>query len=226
MSDFRPRTFPGVSLTGPQGQIAALQQDAIGVSLQAPYAVDVTGTLSLSFDGGALAADPAMQFSTGGTTIAFKIPAGTQTATFSNGAAKVGLQTGSVAGNIRLATTVQTSSNFDLTGSAPAELDLQISPTAPIILGASVVNTGGSYSLQILGMATGRTLKSLTLNFVSTGTMALNPSTVTLDLSTTASSLVPQLFITSVRWPVQPVPASVDQRSVGRGHHVDPARSR
>jgi len=182
-----PAKLPEVSVTGPAGPYNALQQVSAGVTLAAPYPVDINGTLTMSFDSSTLAADPSLQFSSGGRTATFKITAGSLAARFAGGSTKIGLQTGSVAGTIRLTATVQTTANFDLSGSNQASMALAVTDTAPSILNVTVTGSSGSFQIQILGMTTNRALSVLSLQLAPTGLINLNATSFKLDVGTPAA---------------------------------------
>ena len=73
----------GLNITVPPNPQPA-QQQTVRLAIDAPYPVDVTGTLTLTFAPNAAnnADDPAIQFSTGGRTVPFTIPAGQTQAVF------------------------------------------------------------------------------------------------------------------------------------------------
>jgi len=183
-----PTKLPAANLIGPQGAIDPLHQDFVSIALQEPYAIDVVGVLSLAFDPGA-AADPSLQFSSGGRTVSFKIAAGDLRARFTNGNDRIGIQTGSIAGRIRLSASMQTVANYDLTPPTPPTLDLQIPASAPSILSVTLLtSTTGTYAIRVLGMTTNRQLNQLDVQFVPTGRIELKSTAFTLDVSASAAS--------------------------------------
>jgi transposase len=74
--------------------------------------------------------DPSVQFSTGGRTVSFTIPANGTQAVFSNGATTIKLQTGSVAGGITITPSFATRTGYSLTPDSPASLSLSIASAA------------------------------------------------------------------------------------------------
>jgi hypothetical protein len=181
-----PAKLPEVTLSGPQGTVGSLQQGTVSVTMREPYQLDVTGTLTMTFDSPSLSADPALQFSTGGRTITFKIPAGSTTARFPNGSDRVGLQTGSVAGKIRVAAVIQTSANAELPALSP--LEFQVESGAPSILNATITGTDRAYQVQVLGLTTNRSLKQLELQFVPGAKMSLSTTSFKVDVSMAAGT--------------------------------------
>jgi uncharacterized repeat protein (TIGR01451 family) len=97
--------------------LVSAQQATMGLNLSSAFPHEVTGTVTLSVTPrGTLPVDPAVQFETGGRTVAFRIPANTFEAIFGSSPVPgpVGFQTGSIAGTLQFRGIVQA-------GSAQAE---------------------------------------------------------------------------------------------------------
>lgn len=184
-----PATFPSATIDVTGGSnIAVLQQPAVSVKLVHPYTLDLVGTLILTPNNGALPLDPAVQFSTGGQKVLFTIPAGATQAIFANGTSQIRLQTGSVAGELLLTGSFQTRSGLDLGGNG-AMRTLILSGEVPQILSAQVTYLAASgYQLEIIGLASTRTLTSAELQLKSTGLMALSGLSQSLDLQREAKN--------------------------------------
>ena len=131
----------GVSITVPANPQAG-QQLRVGLGIASAYPVEVSGTLALTFAPNAAnnADDPAIQFSTGGRSVSFTIPAGQTQAVFRT--ADLGVQTGTTAGTITLSPTLSASG-------APVNCNCQLTQTiviprsAPVISAVRVTRTGG-----------------------------------------------------------------------------------
>jgi hypothetical protein len=176
-----PPLLPSFQFTGASGQQQPFQQPAIGLSLTAPYPVDVQGVLSISTVSDTFAQDPAVRFSNGGQTAQFTIPANTLQARFAGSAMQIQVQTGTVAGSI-LITPAFAVSNFDITPSGPATLRLDVPRTAPVLLaGAIVSQSANTLSVSIAGYATTRSLQTLNFTFTGENNRSLGQSAV--DLS-------------------------------------------
>ena len=93
----------GLNITVPPNPQPA-QQQTVSLAINAPYPVEVTGTMTLTFAPNAAnnADDPAIQFSTGGRSVPFTIPAGQTQAVFR--VPEIAIQTGTTAGTITLTT--------------------------------------------------------------------------------------------------------------------------
>jgi hypothetical protein len=178
----------GYDFTGASGSQAPFSQPAIGLSLTAPYAVDMQGTLTLSTATDTFAADPAVQFSSGGTKASFTIPAGTLAAVFLDGSNQVMIQTGTVAELIVVTPSFSTSSGTSLTTSSSTTLQLQIPRQAPTLLEASIgsITTTG-FTVNVTGFSTTRTLDQLSLQFKGASGVSISAAATTLNVSTAAT---------------------------------------
>jgi hypothetical protein len=87
--------------------------------------------------------DPAVQFSSGGQTVSFMIPAGQTQAFFSNGLTHVQLQTGTIAGTITLTPDFLTAAGIDVTPASPQTLTVTVPSQAPALLTAQVSSSSG-----------------------------------------------------------------------------------
>jgi hypothetical protein len=165
-----PPPLPPLQFDGASGAQEPLQQPAIGLTLARAYPLALTGTLTLVFNSDVFAADPAVQFATGGRTVTFTIPANTTRAVFPNNATSIRVQTGSVAGAITITPTIGTSDGgINLTPAAPPSVSLTVAAGAPRILSAVVsARTANSITLLINGYATSRSVTSMELNFTPT----------------------------------------------------------
>lgn len=177
-----PAPLPGYRFEGASGAQEPLQQPAVSLTLASGYPLALSGTLTLAFNSDVFANDPAVQFATGGRTIAFTIPANTTRAIFANGAQQIRLQTGSVAGSITLTPSFVTDGGINLTPTTPTTQTLTVAPAAPRLLNVSIsARTNTTLTLLISGYATSRAVTGLDLRFtpvsgenVSTTQLALN----------------------------------------------------
>ena len=182
-----PAALPDYSFQGASGTVDAAQQPAIGLSLSAPYGLPLTGNLTLRFTSDVFAIDPAVQFASGGQTLAFAIPAGSKQAVFSNGATQMRIQTGTVAGTITVVPTFATAqSGIDLTPTNPAALTLTIPQSAPRLLNVVVsAKTANSITLLVTGYATGRSITQMDFQFTAVSSETLGTSKVTIPVEPT-----------------------------------------
>lgn len=163
-----PPALPGYQFTGASGAQAPLTQAAVGLTLASAYPLPLTGKLTVAENTGTLPADPSVQFSSGGQTVAFTIPQGATQAVFQAGGNQIGLQTGSVAGTIIVTPSFTLAGGLDITPASPATLSLSV-PSGPVQLTNALVSaeTATSVTLQVSGYATTRDLSSMSFQFTT-----------------------------------------------------------
>ena len=176
-----PPALPSFTFTGAGDSAAPATQPSIGLSLSAPYPLDITGTLALSFASNAFVNDPTIQFATGGLTASFRIPANTTTALFGSANA-IQFQTGTVAGIITLTPSFLTGTAS--LGPAPPQVkSIAIAPGPPVLRNVQPgVKTASSFELLISGYATTRSVTQITLQF--TGAPGSNLQTTSIPINT------------------------------------------
>ena len=155
------------------------EQPGITINLTSPYPTDLSGTLTLTFvpSGNNGVDDPAIQFSTGGRTLNFTVPAGSTTTP------QIGFQTGTVAGTITVTLTL-TAGGVDVTPAGLAPIIIVISPAGPVITSVSFTNSSaGLITVVINGFSNTRDM--LQAEFVFTGSDAGSLSTPKVDVSAT-----------------------------------------
>jgi hypothetical protein len=184
-----PPDLPAWSITGASGTLTPLQQVSVGLSLAAPYPLAISGTLTMNVLPQGFSADPAIQFSTGGKTVAFTIPANSTTATFANGATSVKLQTGSTAGTITLTPAFQTLAGATLTGGSGTPVVLSVPATVPVVVGAQIVSQSAtSLAFAVTGVANTQTLNHLDFKFTPASGYSVKNSTVSIPVSAAATA--------------------------------------
>lgn len=159
----------GVNIDVPANPQAG-QQIRVNVGISSVYPVDITGTLNLAFAPNAAnnADDPAIQFSTGGRSVPFTIPAGQTQAVFR--VADLGVQTGTTAGTITISTVMQAAD-------APVNCNCQLNQTiviprsAPTISSMRVTRTATGFNVVITGFSTSRELTQGTFRFAGGSTL-------------------------------------------------------
>ena len=183
-----PSKLPTLAIGGAPASITPLQQVPLTVTIDSPWPVDLAGDLTLSFDSPAFTADPSVQFSTGGSKVSFKIPAGTLKAVFNSGSSLVRIQTGSVAGEIQVSPTLRTAAGYDLTPSLPNILHLVVPPLAPTLFTVNLVASGGAYLVQMTGVSTTRSMARAHVKFAPTGRIPFSTTDFTVDLTAVANA--------------------------------------
>jgi hypothetical protein len=155
------------------------EQPTIDLSLNTAYPSDLQGTLTLTFSPSANNGvdDPAIQFSTGGRTLTFTVPAG------STKTPQVALQTGTVAGTITVTLTL-TAGGVDVTPAGLAPITLVIAPSAPVITSVTFTNNSqGQITVVVSGFSNTRDVGQAEFVFAGADASHLHSSKV--DVSVT-----------------------------------------
>jgi len=183
-----PPALPAYTFTGPSGNVAAMSQPAISLALSKSYPAAVSGTLTVTIASD-LTPDPAVQFSTGGRTVAFVIPANSTGAIFAGQGPQIQLQTGTVASTITVTPTFATQAGgIDLTPASPTTLQFSVSAAAPTLISASVGSTTtNSFVLTLVGFTTTRSLTTLAVQFTAAAGFNISTAPVNIDVSHVAA---------------------------------------
>ncbi len=162
-----PPPLPEIKFDGATGTQDALQQPAVGLTIGSAYPLALTGSLTLAFNSDVFSNDPAVQFATGGRTVAFTIPANSTRAIFPNNQNQIRVQSGSLAGSITLTPTINTTEgSINLTPTTPPALTLNVAPAAPRILSVALGSkTATTITLLISGYATNRSVTTMRMQF-------------------------------------------------------------
>ena len=187
----QPPPLPGFQFSGAAGTVDAFQQPAVRLTLLDPYPIALQGVLILTIESESFSADPAVQFSSGGRTVPFTIPANTTSAIFPNGAREIRLQTGTVAGLITLTPAFATQSGLDLTPAASVNrtLKLTIPRRAPGLVAFQVAaRTADSITLSVTGFTTTRSLRSVEVQFTGKADAKIAETRFTINLDTISTA--------------------------------------
>jgi hypothetical protein len=154
----------GVTIVLPQNP-QPQQQGSVGLLIPAPFPVDVSGAMTLTFQPNAVnqADDPAIQFSTGGRSIAFTIPAGQTQAVFR--VPNLAIQTGTTAGTITLASTLTAGGGAVNCPNCQLGQSVSIPRTAPVITNVRVARTTTGFTVTLTGFSTTREIAQGTFRF-------------------------------------------------------------
>ena len=178
-------TVISASFSGLSSTAAAAQQLSFTLAPGAAYPQEITGQVTLAFQPDAsLAApadDPSIQFSTGGLTASFTIPANSTTpVSFS-------LQTGTVAGSIALTVDWQAGG---ATLAVPDALTqtIQIAPAVPVVSGVTESTSTSGFQVVVTGYSNTREVSQAVLQFTPAAGQALQTTTLTVSLSSAATT--------------------------------------
>jgi hypothetical protein len=178
-----PPPLPSYTIQGPSGNVDPQSQPAVRLSLSSAYPVAITGTLVMSVSTD-LTVDPAAQFSTGGRTVPFVIPANGTDANFAGQGPQVRLQPGTVASTITLTPSFATQAGgVTLTPDSPKPLQFSV-PSAPPLLRTGQVTsvTTNSFTLVVTGYTTTRSLTALNVQFTPAAGFTVPQTQFTIDL--------------------------------------------
>ncbi|MFN7921492.1 MAG: choice-of-anchor D domain-containing protein [Bryobacteraceae bacterium] len=203
-----PPPLPAISFDGATGTQDALTQPAIGLTIARAYPLALTGSLTLAFNSDVFSNDPAVQFATGGRTVAFTIPANQTRAIFANNANQIRVQTGSVAGTITVTPSINTTDGgINLTPTTPPSANLSVAAAAPRLLGVSLsARTANTITLLVSGYATNRSVTQIQLAFTPTSGENVTTTSLTLPVESaflayyqgTASAAFGSLFSATI----------------------------
>jgi len=184
-----PPALPAYTFSGPTGDVAAMSQPSVGLKLSKPYPAAVAGTLTITISSD-LTVDPAVQFSTGGRTITFVIPANTTEAIFAGQGPQIQLQTGTVESTITLTPTFATQAGgINLTPASPATLQFSVAGAAPTLISVQVGSTtSNSFVLTLVGFTTTRSLTTIAVQFTAAAGFKISATPVNIDLSHVATA--------------------------------------
>jgi len=169
-------SFSGLSSTA-----APMQQLSGSLALGAAYVQEITGQVTLAFQPDASLAspadDPSIQFSTGGRTASFTMPANSTTPV------SFALQTGTVAGTITLTVSWQAGG---ATLPIPAALTqtIKIAPAAPVISAVTASTTSSGFQVVITGYSNTREVSQALLQFTPAAGQTLQTTSLTVSLAT------------------------------------------
>ena len=170
---------PTVTITGAPDVSDAGAQPQITLGLGGTYPVDVVVTITLSFKADTGPDDPAVQLATGGRTARVTIPAGSMAA--SSG---IGFQTGTVAGVITIALTLQASGQ-DVTPSPAPVRTVRINPAAPVISSVRASRTATGFDVTVIGFSTPREVTQAIFRFTAATGAALQTTELTITVGPT-----------------------------------------
>jgi hypothetical protein len=139
----------------------------------------MSGQLVLSFAPDSGGGDSTIQFSTGGRTADFNIPANETKAVFT--VPDLGIQTGTVAGTIQL-TARLSYGGADVTPAPAPSWSTRVERAAPVIRTAKLVRSAAGIEVQITGFCTAREVTQAVLRFTAASGSLLQTAEYTLPL--------------------------------------------
>ena len=160
---------PEVRFSRSGATVRGAEEVSLGMSIERPYPVEVTGALALDFVAEDFDGDPTVQWATGGRQVVFSIPAGETVASFGAEGAEVAFRAARVPGEMVVTASLRAEEwRLDLTPDAAPELRFAVEvPELPDVsfsldggtVGAAEqvalgVNLDRTYSTDIVGLLT------------------------------------------------------------------------
>ena len=178
-------SLPSLAVAGVPTTLTALQQPSLDLAFAAPYPVAVTGRLNLTFiPATGMPDDPAVQFSSGGRSATFTIPANDTHATFS--VPRLALQSGSVAGTLQFTVESLRAGTVSLPAPVGPLQASQVVPGAAFIRSVAVARTSGGFDVQVVALSTTREVTAATVRFRAAAGSTVPASEVTVPLTEAA----------------------------------------
>jgi hypothetical protein len=130
--------------------------------------------------------DPSIQFSTGGRSATFTIPANATHATF--GAPQFAVQTGSVTGTITISVVLLQASGTSLDLPPGLTQTATVAPAPPVVRNISLVRTANGFQLQIVGLTDLRELASANVTLTPAAGTTVQNNQIAVPLSDAAKA--------------------------------------
>jgi len=153
-------------------------QPPVSVTLGAPYPLEITGLITLTFTSSVGGTDDMVRFSNGSRTLEYIVRANQTQATFPT-APNAAIVTGTVAGTITLTATMNAGGQ-DITPTPPPTKTITIDPAVPVITLVALQQTGGGLTVLVTGYSNTREVSSGTFTFTASNGSSIAPVTVSL----------------------------------------------
>lgn len=158
------------TFTGPSNEPPG-EQPTLNLTLAQAYPIPLTGTMTLTVEplapGGPT--DPSVQFSTGGTTFNFTVPAGSTTTP------TIQIQTGTLAATITV-TLLFEANGQDVTPTGIKPIVIKVPATAPVITGVTLSRSGNTLIVTVMGFSSTRDMSQAAFDFTAApGSSIANP---------------------------------------------------
>jgi hypothetical protein len=173
---------PAISFSSISSSGTPASQVPVQITIPQAYSAGpITGTVSLAFVPATTGAqDQTIQFSSGGTTASFTIPAGQTTAIFS--VASEAFSTGTVAGTITLTAQAQ-AFGVNITPSPTPVQTVTIAAAAPVVTAATTTVSGQNVIIQVTGYSTTLQVTQAVFTFTASGNNKLQTAQFTVPLT-------------------------------------------
>jgi hypothetical protein len=169
---------PAITFSGPATTTSAAQP-TLTFQLVNPYPQTISGTLTLTFTASGTNGvdDPAVQFSSGGRTMTFTIPA------LSTVTPTVQIQTGTVAGTATISLVV-TSNGVNVTPANVTPVQITIAPAPPTITTSAITRYSGILNVSVNGFSNTRELSMAIFHFTAVPGSTISTPDITAPVGT------------------------------------------
>jgi len=161
--------------------VGTTTQPAVSLTTGAPYPVDITGVLTLTFASSVGGTGEEARFAPSGTrSLNFTVPANTTQATFQT--ANAAIVTGTVAGTIML-TASMSASGQNITPSPAPTRTITIDTAVPVITSVALQQVAGGISVVVQGYSNTREVSSGSFTFSVSSGNTLSVATLVVPLT-------------------------------------------
>ena len=172
-------SIPDFSISGLPASLKPADQPRIALQLSSAYGSPLSGQLLLSFAADSGPGDDTIQFTTGGRSVPFTVPAGATDLVLPPSLA---IQTGTVAGVIQLTVRLQ-AYGADVTPNPAPVFSSRLDRAAPVLTAAKLTRTATGLNVQVTGYVTAREVTQAVFSFKASTGNTLQSSQVTVALS-------------------------------------------
>lgn len=165
---------PTATLSGLPETADPAQQFPLQVSLNTAFPALISGQAILSFAPDSGVGDNTIQFSSGGRTANFTIPANSLNP---QSTTPLAIQTGTVAGTITVSLRL-TAGGIDITSTPAPTARVRIERRAPVIQSARLIRNANGFGIEIIGSSTAREVTQASFTFSASSGQTLQTGTV------------------------------------------------
>jgi Putative Ig domain len=173
-----PSTAPSTSFNGFPANGAPGTQVTSAITFSAPYPVDVTVNLTLTFAPASGPDDPNVQFASGGRTTSVIVKAGSTVSLNT-----IAIQTGTVAGVITI-TEQLIAQGTNITPLPTPTRTITIAASAPTVTSVTVTPGSSAFTVVVVGFDPTRAITQVNFTFTAATGATLQTSTVTIPAQT------------------------------------------
>ena len=161
--------------------LGSTTQQAVSLTTDAPFPLEITGFLTLTFASSVGGTDDMVRFSNGSRNLEYIIRANQTTAIFPT-ATNPAILPGTVAGTITVTASLSAGGQ-DITPGTPPTKTITIAPAVPVITAVSLQQTSGGVTVVVTGYSNTREVSSGSFTFAVSSGNTLSQSALTVALT-------------------------------------------